>query len=146
MGVLDKVMMDLVLNSIPTIADNQFAIIVNKLPHKTKRMLIQDADLRNVLVTSLLNNTKKTSHIFLNEKDNELEDEDNIVKPVPKELRQFMLNLSPIMVQKQNVRRIAFESFDSMLHEDLVWLSMLTPLSAAAFVGASAAATAAVGF
>lgn len=108
----DKSTMELVLNSAP-IGDN-YGVIFNKLTKAAKREIDADASVKDKILASLFASCKATRFIHYLANDGDLEDEKNVVKPLPELLEKFITNMPPIEIKPEAVQEIKGNEFEAI--------------------------------
>lgn len=107
----DLTTMKLVLNAAPTIK-TLYSVIINKVS-KPVMALLQDKKKRDEFYGCLLDDPP-TKSIYLNPKVSELDDEKDVVAPLPAEAIKFILGAPRLTLRSEDVGVIKEKEFDEM--------------------------------
>eukprot|EP00923_Selenidium_pygospionis_P041993 GHVN01072867.1.p2 GENE.GHVN01072867.1~~GHVN01072867.1.p2 ORF type:complete len:143 (-),score=22.57 GHVN01072867.1:306-734(-) len=97
--------------------------IINKLsPNLKKKMgrgmrreaAAEDSDNLKQFITCLNSGHRPTPHIFFNSKNDELDDENNVLSRAADELAEFIRDLPPTVIRPTTVREIDTDKFAAM--------------------------------
>jgi len=110
----DCATMKLVLDAAPEIGQN-YAVILNKVSKKAAQVAASDKTQRDNILAALFSGVQPTIFVNFNPSDPDLEDEDNVVKPLPAPLEEFILNVVPdVKVTSSKVADVSADGFEQM--------------------------------
>jgi len=108
----DKATMELVLDSAP-IGDN-YGVIFNKLAKAATRQINQDPSVKEKILASLFSKVQATRFIHYLVRNEDLEDEKDVVRPLPEPLEKFITNMPPKVIKAEAVQEIKGNEFEAI--------------------------------
>jgi len=94
-----------------------FGIIVNKVSPRIKAKLNEDPEnSKATLFASMQVSGLISTNIYMNEKDNDLDDADNCVAPITPAMREFLDSLPGVYIAKESVNDLKYDEMAAM-HE-----------------------------
>jgi len=110
----DKVTMSLILDA-AKIQTNNYGIIVNKVPKKTKTRIESSKTEGAELLTMLTEGMPPTQYIYLNPSNEDLVDEQNVVVAPDPELLGFLSKIPTVGIDPSKVEDIKADKYEGML-------------------------------
>ena len=104
--------MDLVLQAAPEIG-SQYGVIINKVSPKGLKKIEEDQSNGVQLKAGMFDGITPTIFVHYYLSDKELEDEDNVVKPLPDGLSDFIEGMPPIQITAAKVEDIKDDVFQA---------------------------------
>ena len=90
-----------------------YSIIINK---STKRFFeeIKKEDNYPILFASFNSGKHKTDNFYFFPKDNDMEDQDNMIPPLPQELKDFIEKAPQILIMEEQVVEVKADQFEEL--------------------------------
>ena len=131
----DKATMELVLQAAPEIGHN-YGIIFNKISKRALAKVVENPSGKTptpaeLILASLYAQATPTRFIFWNELDGDLEDSENMVKPLNAKLSQFIRAIPAVHIDSSGVQAIASSDFEAVQQKFEVMLASMHSENAA---------------
>ena len=111
----DVATMNLVLKAAPI---THYGIIINQVPPREYREMAKDEQVASHVLGLLCASVppgKATLHFHLVQRDDDLEGQDNVVKPLPEDLFQFILGTPGMVIASKDVAKVRAHEFEDMM-------------------------------
>ena len=115
----DKVTINLVTEAV-NLQKNQYGIILNKVPKKTKQRIEENADERTGMFAMLSDGLPGTKHILVNVLENDLIDEENITQPPNPAIKKMLDEMPSVGIENpKDAQSNKYEGILTKMQEQL---------------------------